>query len=347
MNSRRISSIVKYNGTDISADVGLSLKQLEYTDNLSGAADDLSITLEDKDGRWQGTWFPEKGATIDASLVGNDWDIGTEKSLKLGTFEIDEIASNGYPSEVHIRSTSIPDNNKLRGIERTRSWEKAELKTIANDIASNAEMELVYDTEVNPIIERAEQTEQSDLSFLLQLCSDQGLALKLYERQFVIFDESAYEQAEPTISLIKPGVVHASSKSCITNILSYSFSSKVRDIYKACHVRFQKSSKKAIIETTFTAPNKTIGKTLEIREQVENLADAERLAKKRLREHNKEEWTGTITCVGNFSLVASRTVNVTGFGVYDGIYIITKATHSIGTGGYVTRVDLRRCLDGY
>ena len=346
MNTRRISAIVKYNGTDISADIGYSLKSLEFTDNLSGSADDLSITLEDKDSRWQGSWFPEKGATINATLIGDNWNISSEKSLNLGSFEIDEISCSGYPSEVQICSASIPDNNKLRGIERTRSWEKAELKTIANDIASKAEMELVYDAEVNPTLERAEQTEQSDLSFLLQLCSDQGLAVKIFEKKFVIFDESAYEQAEPTITLVKPGTTHAFGNSCISNILGYSFTNKVRDIYKSCHVKFQKSSKKAIIETTFNAPNKTIGKTLEIREQVENIADAERLAKKRLREYNKEEWTGSITCAGNFSLVASRTVNVVGFGAYDGKYIITKATHSLGS-GYITRIELRRCLDGY
>lgn len=345
MNPRRISAVVKYNGTDISADIGFSLKRLEYTDNLSGTADDLSITLEDKDSRWQGAWFPEKGATLNATLIGENWDISSDASLNLGAFEIDEITNSGYPSEVQICSTSIPNNNKLRGIERTRSWEKAELKTIASDIASNAEIELVYDTEVNPILERVEQTEQSDLSFLLQLCSNQGLAVKLYEMKFVIFDESAYEQVEPTITLVKPGTA-SFGQFCITNILGYSFSSKVRDIYKACHVRFQKSSKKAIIEATFTDPNKATGKTLEIREQVEDIADAERLAKKRLRECNKDECTGSITCAGNFSLVASKTVNIVGFGVYDGKYIITKAIHSIGN-GYTTRVELRRCLDGY
>lgn len=346
MNTRRISAIVKYNGTDISADIGYSLKSLEFTDNLSGSADDLSITLEDKDSRWQGSWFPEKGATINATLIGDNWNISSEKSLNLGSFEIDEISSSGYPSEVQICSTSIPDNNKLRGIERTRSWEKAELKTIVSDIAYNAEIELVYDTEVNPILERVEQTEQSDLSFLLQICSDQGLAVKLYEMKIVIFDESAYEQVEPTITLVKPSSKYNPSQSYINNILGYSFSNKVRDVYKACHVKFQKSSKNAIIEATFTAPDKAIGKTLEIREQVEDIADAERLAKKRLRECNKEEWTGSITCAGNFSLVASRTVNIVGFGVYDGKYIITKAIHSIGN-GYTTRVELRRCLDGY
>lgn len=346
MNPRKVSAVVKYNNIDISADLGFALKRIDYTDNLSGCADDITITLEDRKGVWQSAWFPEKGATLSVTLLGHDWDVSSESSLNLGTFEIDEIVSSGYPTEIQLRGVSIPDNNKLRGIERTRSWEKAELQTIANDIASGAEIEMVYDAKANPIIERAEQTEQSDLSFLLQLCSDQGLAVKLYEMKFVIFDEADYEQVPATISLINPGTKHVADKSFASSILNYSFTSQLRDIYKACHIRYQKSSKKAVIETTFTAPDKSVGKTLELREQVEDLADAERLVKKRLREYNKEEWTGSITCVGNFSLVASRTVNIVGFGAFDGQYIITKATHSIGN-GYVTTVEIRRCLNGY
>ncbi|MBQ5345374.1 MAG: transcriptional regulator, partial [Acidaminococcaceae bacterium] len=88
------------------------------------------------------------------------------------------------------------------------------------------------------------------------------------------------------------------------------------------------------------------GKTLEIKEQVESIADAERLAKKRLREKNKEEWTGNISVVGNLLIVAANTVALQGFGVFDGNYIIVRASHSISN-GYTTSFDVRRCLDGY
>lgn len=84
----------------------------------------------------------------------------------MGLFEIDEITSSGYPSEVQIKAVSVPDNNTLRGTERSRSWEKAKLQVIANDIASAAGMSLFWDTEENPVLDRAEQTEESDLSFL-------------------------------------------------------------------------------------------------------------------------------------------------------------------------------------
>ena len=179
---------------------------------------------------------------------------------------------------------------------------------------------------------------------------DQGLALKVHDKKIVIFDEAKYEEAEPKITIVKPGTLFSpeEGQEYITDILSYSLNNKTRDIYKACHVKYQKSESKETIEATFADPAKKDkdGKTLEIKEQVESIADAERLAKKRLREKNKEEWTGNISVVGNLLIVAATTVALQGFGVFDGNYIIVRASHSISN-GYTTSFDVRRCLDGY
>lgn len=73
MEARRISAIIKYNNKDISVDISKYLKSISYTDNLSGEADDLQITLEDKAGIWQSTWIPEKGALLDVMLQQKYW----------------------------------------------------------------------------------------------------------------------------------------------------------------------------------------------------------------------------------------------------------------------------------
>lgn len=339
-NARRIEPIVIYNGVNISSDLRQFLKNLIVTDNIAGQADDLQITLEDKAGLWQSAWFPEKGATLSVSLVCYNWG-KISGVFNLGTFEIDEISSSGPPSEVQIKAVSIPDNNCLRGTDRTRSWEKAELKRIANDVAADASLTLVYDTEYNPIIDRAEQSQESDLNFLQNILRDHGLALKIYNNQLVIFDEYTYEQTQAYNSIFKPGISDGP-----LFVKSYSLSSQLRDIYKACHVKCQNGKKHELIEATFTDPDKTSGKTLEINEQVKTLAEAERLAKTRLREKNCEEITGKFSLIGTPILMASSTIMLVGFGQYDGKYIITRASHSVGS-GYTTDIDIRRCLNGY
>lgn len=348
MDTRRATAVVLYNNTDITADLNKYLKSISYTDNLSGEADDLQITLEDRAGLWESAWMPDKGATLDVSIVLHEWDGLKNYVQRLGLFEIDEITSSGYPSEVQIKAVSVPDNNNLRGAERTRSWEKAELKRIANDIATEAGLTLYYDVkEYNPVIDRAEQTEQSDLSFLYKLCADYGLALKICDKQVVIFDEADYEAAEAVALVPKPkGSFSAGSLKVLDMLKSYSLRSKVRDVYKSCHVKYQDSSTKQKIEATFAAPDKKIGKTLEVNEQVASIADAERLAKKKLREKNSDEVTGSFSFLGNPELAAAVNIQLSGFGAFDGKYIITKAQHDISS-GYTTSIDMRKCLDGY
>ena len=349
MEARRILTIIKYNNKDISADISKYLKSISYTDNLSGEADDLQITLEDKAGLWQSTWMPEKGALLDVMLQQKYWQTlsALPQSLRLGLFEIDEITSSGYPSEVKIKAVSVPDNNTLRGTERSRSWEKAKLQVIANDIASSAGMSLFWDTEENPVLDRAEQTEQSDLSFLYAICKDKGLALKISDKKIIVFDEAKYEAEKAKITIVKPGTVYKkeSGMKYLFVGTGYSLRTKIRDIYAACRVSYQQGSSKSNIEATYTAAGKK-GKTLQVNEQVESVAEALYLAKKRLREKNKDEVTGSLNMLGNFVLLSGVTVNLLGFGAFDDKYLITRASHDIGS-GYTTNIDVRRCLNGY
>lgn len=349
MEARRILTIIKYNNKDISADISKYLKSISYTDNLSGEADDLQITLEDKSGLWQSTWMPEKGALLDAMLQQKYWQTlsALPQSLRLGLFEIDEITSSGYPSEVQIKAVSVPDNNTLRGTERSRSWEKAKLQVIANDIASAAGMSLFWDTEENPVLDRAEQTERSDLSFLYAICKDKGLALKISDKKIIVFDEAKYEAEKAKITIVKPGTVYKkeSGMKYLFVGTGYSLRTKIRDIYAACRVSYQQGSSKSNIEATYTVTGKK-GKTLQVNEQVESVAEALNLAKKRLREKNKDEVTGSLNMLGNFVLLSGVTVNLLGFGAFDDKYLITRASHGIGS-GYTTNIDVRRCLNGY
>ena len=57
--ARRVSAIIKYDNKDISADLMPYVKNISYRDAMSGQADDLQLTLEDRQGLWQSAWMPE------------------------------------------------------------------------------------------------------------------------------------------------------------------------------------------------------------------------------------------------------------------------------------------------
>lgn len=336
--ARRAGVKVEYDGTDISESINAFITSFSISEELSGKADSAEISMQDRPELWIGDWLPERGATMQVTLTVADWEESEDtRELPLGKFELDEIENSGPPNTAKLKMVSIPNNAEIRSVEKTRSWEKTQLSAIAKDIADGAGLELYYDADDDPVLERAEQTEQTDLSFLLKLCKDAGLALKVSDEKIIIFDVQKYEQQEPVKYFTKGS----------SAIMSYTARTTIHDVYKACHVKSQHKKKEELIEYTYEDPNKKEGMTLQVNEKVENVVEAEKLAKKRLREKNQDEVQVSITTVGDFALMASNTVELHGFHVYDGKYIIIKSRHEISGSGYTTKVDLRKCLNGY
>lgn len=357
---RRAWLQVTYNSKDISEALAQYLISASYTDNLSGQVDDVSLTLEDKAGLWQSDWMPVKGATLDITLCTYNWQglYDGEFDTTLGTFEVDEIEMTSAPDVVNIKAVaiSVGDDSTLRSTLRSKTWENISVRKVANDIAWENGMKLFWDCDDNPNIDKLEQNDESDLSVLQKVCDDAGFALKITTDTIIVFDEAKYEQAEPVIEIYHPGtntiadVAEADGTPTPDRIFhstGYSFKTKIRDVYKKCHIKYTNDQDKSVIESTFTDPNKSNGATLEIHQQVTSQAEADRLAKKKLREKNRDECTGSYSLDGCQFLCAGETIEMIGFGVFSGRYIVTQAKHDISGSGYVTSIDVRRCLIGY
>lgn len=357
---RRAWLQVTYNSKDISEALAQYLISASYTDNLSGQVDDISLTLEDKAGLWQSDWMPVKGATLDIILCTYNWQglYDGEFDTTLGTFEVDEIEMTSAPDVVNIKAVaiSIGDDSTLRSTMRSKTWENISVRKVANDIAWENGLKLFWDCDDNPNIDKLEQNDESDLSVLQKVCDDAGFALKITMDTIIVFDEAKYEQAEPVIEIYHPGTTNVMdvaeadgtpTPERIFHSTGYSFKTKIRDVYKKCHIKYTNDQDKSVIESTFTDPNKSNGATLEIHQQVTSQAEADRLAKKKLREKNRDECTGSYSLDGCQFLCAGETIEMIGFGVFSGRYIVTQAKHDISGSGYVTSIDVRRCLIGY
>lgn len=357
---RRAWLQVTYDNKDISEALAEYLISASYTDNLSGQVDDVSLTLEDKAGLWQSDWMPTKGATLDVMLCTYNWVslYGGEADVHLGRFEIDEIELSSAPDAVTIKAVAITvsDASTLRSTMRSKTWENISVWKVANDIAWENNMKLCWDCDDNPNIDKLEQNDESDLDVLKKICDDAGFALKVTTDTIIVFDEAKYEAADPVIEIYHPDtqkiidISDSDGDKTLERILhstGYSFTSKIRDVYRKCHVKYAQDKDKSVIESTFTDPTKEDGATLEIHQQVSTQAEADRLAKKKLREKNSEECTGSFSSEGQPFLCAGETVEMIGFGTFSGKYIITQAKHDLSSSGYTTSIDVRRCLIGY
>ena len=173
---------------------------------------------------------------------------------------------------------------------------------------------------------------------LSRLCKAAGIALKVSANTIIMFDEAAFEKKDAVRSLIN-------GKS---DIISYNLSDGASDTtYSSCHVSYTDSGGKTI-EYTYTPRNSDgSGQVLEINEKVSDREEARQLAMKRLRQKNKNKFSAKFKLVGDVGLVAGVTMNVSGFGSFDGKYIVEQAVHSISSSGYITTVQARKVLEEY
>ena len=336
MTVRKTTINLEYNETDVTKNISPYLLNFSYTDNSSGQADDIQLQLEDRNHLWESDWLPEKGDAIIASIVAEN--AGQTTELPCGLFDVDEVTIAGPPSTITIKGVSAAMATALRGEQNTKAWENIKLKAIAAELAKKAEMEMEYLAKYNPAYKRRDQTDQSDLAFLLDLCDKAGLELKITDDTIVIFDEEEME-TNPSVGTYERGV---------SNILSYSFDSKSRDIYRACVIQYKDPQTSQMFKYVYEPPNAPdTGQLLKINERVDSAEEGKVLARKRLREKNLKENMARMTFVGETKLVAGVNIDIKGFGSFDGKYYITQAQHNYSSSGYAVDVEMHKTLGSY
>ena len=341
--ARRTEIAVKLDGIDISTDINRHFLQMTYTDNEADKTDDLRLSLDDREGIWLTNWLNIGGEAVGAELSAvitqkNFGSDGADRILDCGKFFIDGVDGGGPPGTASIKSTSLPYKSTIRTATQTRAWENINLSAIAREIADRSGMVLMFESLFDPLYDRREQVELSDIVFLRGLCYDAGISLKASGGIIVLFDAAEYEQ-KPTVTKIRRGEA---------NVKSYRFGTSTHDTYARSHVSYTDPQTGQTIEYTFTPRNSDPdGQTLKINERVRTRGEARNLAMRRLRQRNKDKFQAEFTLVGDVRLVAGVTVDIIGWGLFDGKYIIQRATHTVTASGYTLMLKLRRVLEGY
>ena len=307
---------------DITEAVDKFLISATYTDNMSGTVDDLSISLEDRGNLWINDWYPSHGSFIDITMNSLNWNTLSDGqvALHVGKFQLDEIESSSPPNTVTLKAVALEGNSSLRETKVNKTWDKTSVKAIATDIAIRNNMTLYWDCDTDPSIDHSEQYSESDLAYLQKVCKDVGFAVKASVDQLFVLDVYKYDNQKEQIIIRRPGGQYkalteeeAKTMLVVPSLISYKLNSKTRNIYRACHVRHKQGKSKELIEATFEAPDlkdKTYLSVLEVDEQCETQAEAERLARKKLREANSEAMTASFSMPGNIMLMAGEGVRL-------------------------------------
>jgi len=319
--------------------------------------------------------------TFRAKIHVENWnEDGDNDELDTGKFKIDACDLSGPPDVFKIRAVSIPVSSNLKQEEKTNKWEEATLQKVAQSIADGAGVELMYEVDSDIQLDRVDQQQQTDMAFLLELCTKYGIALKATDGKIVLFEESVYEEKDPVDTFDKSEIG--------SRILDYSFAQETNDVVSKVELFYKDPKSGIVAQGEFTPPNPpATGQKLVLNERPGDLRgdnfrkgvddasgsaggthdtgmhpfnditadfnkprtdvtdNANRICKARCREKNKKEWTCTLKLVGNVKMVGGVNVLITNWGRYSGKYAVEVATHKIG-GGYQTTINCHRVL-GY
>jgi hypothetical protein len=355
-----------------------NILSFSYTDNTSDQADDFSLEIADPQRFWMHRYLPKKGMEIQASISVNEWAApGDNRTLRCGTFFVDNVGLRGPPNTVTMRATSIPTETGLKNEKRTKSWENADFKTIAGGIAQQNGLTLVYDASSNPVVKRTDQMEKADIQYIRERAKENALSVKVHDKKLVIYSEEEYEAKAAAFTLVY-------GKS---NILSWDFNSKCDDTYASAENSYVNPETGKLNKTEFTPSNppEGTGSKQVLNEKIHYAPDgkadhriqlrltpppgaldfsanapaqndgkgeagqeqSEQKCKAKLREKNKKERVCTISTHGNISYLSGVNFQLVGWGIFDDKWFAESTVHEISEGGYVTTLKLRTALKGY
>ncbi len=319
--------VLEYEGKDITKEVTPYILSITYSDVLEGEADNLDISLEDRDRQWKNGWWPQKGDRVRLAI-----GYEGEALVNCGVFQVDEVGLNGPPDVVNLKALSAGIKESLR-TANTTAFENKTLKRIAEDIAAKHGLDLtgeVSEEKAKRRPKRVTQRKETDLEFLRRLGKAEGVIFSIKDEQLVWHDMELLDASKATATINRNG-----------ETLSYRFRTKTSHVYKSCQVRYHDPVAKKTITYTHQAEGIKTGDTLKIHDRCESKADAIIKAKAALRNKNGAQVEGTFSLPGSPLLVAGGNVEVVGFGVLDGIYQIIKARHAMSRGGgYKTDIDV-------
>ena len=331
MRTRRAEAELTWNGTAITTDMEGYKGTVTYTDPASGEADSIDVEINDRDGLWSGDWLPQPGDTLTARIKVHDWDReGDDRELDCGVFTLDDFSFSGWPRTGSISAVSVPAERSFRATERSKTWEKATLQAIGEEIASRAGVSLVWDVDGDPpAIQTVEQSNQTDCEFFASLCEEYGLAVKVYASKIVVYDREAYKQ-KSAVATLGP-----------SDLQSWSWRQTLDGTYTGGEYTYTDPTTEDEIKVTvgdMTRPLKLNGKA-------DGQADAERKLNAAIANANHGAVTMSARITGRPDLVASQCVEGEDMGgPISGKYFLDKVTSSVG-GGYTVELEMSKVVE--
>ncbi|MGR7448882.1 phage late control D family protein [Klebsiella aerogenes] len=321
------------------------LISLELTDNRGFNADELTISVDDSQGDIA---LPPRGAELSISL---GWQ--GEPLIYKGIYIVDEVSHSGPPDRIDITARSADFRDEFN-VKREVSWHDVTVERIVSAIAHRYKLKpIISEQLMNAEIDHADQTQESDMSFLTRMADILG-AIATVKNGCLLFilpggGVSANGKALPEFAITRSsGDRHSfriADRDAYTGVQAYwldlDFGKKKKVTVRKRKKTTEKKPRSSSREGDYIAGED--GNVFVLRTTYSSEIAAQRAAAAKWQQLQRGAAEFNLTLAyGRADLYPEMHGTVTGFkeAIDNQDWIIAKATHSIDDNGFQTRLEL-------
>lgn len=308
------------------------LIEVSIDDNQSGDADELSLTLDDHDGKLA---LPKRGVKLQCWM--GYLDAGVHD---MGVYTVDSVEWSGTPDKITIKAKSADMKGSLK-VARSQSYHHKKLGEIAQQVATRHELELAMTDFLMSIeVGHIDQTDESDLHLLTRLCWQFGAVVNVKHGKLLIFQpyENKTVSGQPlTLTVLKRDKGDS---------FSFSIEDRQSDVDNVqADYHDKKTAKKVTVDTD---PSGQKPKKLKGTFKDKNTATAAATAEKKRTQGEQAKFS--IDCAFGYPAITTESpIQLQGFkSEIDNLkWTVDKATHSYSKNqGLTTQLDLTAPING-
>lgn len=323
-------ALITWAGRDVTESLAPYIEELTYTDSAEkGSKDELSIRLDNTDGRFWRDWFPEAGDILEASIV---WEDDGSHQMPLGAFTMDRLDFRFSPKTCTVRALSYPDMAR-DALKQTmsRAFENTSMVQILTTLAGECGLTPLIDCPDVPLA-RLDMRSESVEHLCVRLAREYGCKFNV-KGGYLVFDNAPYPQSL------------ALDLDANRDVISGNLSLKPRERVKAAHMDYYDPETRQNVTYTAGDPQASGDQVKKIYGQARSMKEARQKCEQAMTDGNIKDLTGDLTLIG-LPVCAGTTVTINGLGNLSGEYEISRAVHSMTrTGGWTVRTTINRARD--
>lgn len=308
---------------DITDRINKRLLSLRTTDKPGTDSDDFELRIDDRDGL---VMLPRRGAKLTVELGYEGQGL-----TRLGTYTADEIDFSGPPDTVVIRSKSGDTRGPAKET-RTGSWEGVPLSQLVSEVAQRNGWK--PECPVQILVERADQLNESDLTFINRLAKANDCTAKVADGKLIVQPRESGTSASGK----RLGTVVIRRR----DVSRFQFRLGDDTVKKAARAAYaDKDGNLKTVEIANDDADPAGQPPVHTDRHIHaNQSAAEAAAKARLAGFNRSTADVRLEMEGRTDIVAECEIDARGFKAdIDGTYLVDTVEQNFNAGGWTTTVE--------